>query len=68
MSTENKTLSIEVPADRVAEFYAWYARFLAAAERRERRGRHGAARRCGHGHGRGEAAKARGEDPQPAHA
>ncbi|MGI8558395.1 MAG: hypothetical protein ACR2ND_08820 [Solirubrobacteraceae bacterium] len=46
IDTNNKTISIEVPEACVAEFYAWYARFLAAPERRRRRSRHGRGR-CG---------------------
>ena len=56
--TQDKTVTVDVPEDRIAEFYAVYARFL-AGERRGRgrrggpggRGRHG--RPEGHGpHGR----------------
>lgn len=49
---QDKQVTIAVPEDRVAEFYAFYARFL-AAERGEGRGRR---RRGGpgrHGHGPG---------------
>jgi hypothetical protein len=47
--TKDKQITIEVPEDRVAEFYAFYGRFLAGAERRRGRGhRHG--HRCGGGH------------------
>ena len=42
---QDKQITVDVPEDRVAEFYAFYARFLAG--RRGRRGRG----RGGHGHG-----------------
>jgi hypothetical protein len=44
--TQDKQITVAVPEDRVAEFYAFYSRFLAG--RRGRRGR-GPGR---HGHGR----------------
>lgn len=40
-TSKDKQITIDVPAERVAEFYALYGRFLA-----------GAARRRDHGHGR----------------
>lgn len=49
-----KEVTVEVPEDRVAEFHAFFARFLAGKAGGRRRGRHG---RHGHGrhghHGRG---------------
>ncbi|MEA2375561.1 MAG: hypothetical protein QOD53_2024 [Thermoleophilaceae bacterium] len=50
-STQDKQITVDVPEDRVPEFYAFYARFLAG-----RRGRGGRGRgRHGHGcHGRRE--------------
>ena len=42
--TQDKQITIEVPEDRVAEFYAFYGRFLAGPSRRRGHGR-------GHGHG-----------------
>jgi hypothetical protein len=42
-------VTVDVPEDRVAEFHAFFARFLAGPGGR-RRGRHG---RHGHGHGHG---------------
>jgi hypothetical protein len=54
-SKQDKQITIEVPEDRVAEFYAFYGRFLAGFPRR--RG-HGRGHRCGHHH--------RGEQQQPA--
>jgi hypothetical protein len=41
-------VTVDVPEDRVAEFHAFFARFLAAPSGRRRGGRHG---RHGHGHG-----------------
>jgi hypothetical protein len=46
-SPQSTQITVEVPEDRVAEFHAFFARFLAGPGRRARRGRHG-----GHGHGR----------------
>ena len=48
--TQDKQVTIAVPADRVPEFYAFFARFLAAGEfgGRGRRGRRGPG---GRGHG-----------------
>ncbi len=43
-TTQDKQVTVEVPEDRVPEFYALYARFLAGRSRRGRgpgRGRHG---------------------------
>jgi hypothetical protein len=42
-----KEVTVEVPEDRLAEFHAFFARFLAGTAGRRRRGRHGP-----HGHGR----------------
>ena len=47
-STKDKQITIDVPEDRVAEFYAFYGRFLAGFPGRRGRGpghRHG--HRCG---------------------
>jgi len=50
-TTPDKAITVDVPADRVPEFYAWYARFLAGdAFRGRRRGRHGGHRHGPHGH------------------
>jgi hypothetical protein len=43
-------VTVDVPEDRLAEFHAFFARFLAG---RGRRGRHGEHRRHAHGHGHG---------------
>lgn len=58
--TEYKQVTVEVPEERLAEFHAFFARFLAGRGRRGRRGehrrhRHGGARGCAHRHERGEA-------------
>jgi hypothetical protein len=45
----DKQITIDVPEDRVAEFYAFYGQFLAGFP--GRRG-HGRGHRCGGGHGR----------------
>ena len=50
-TSKDKQITIEVPADRVAEFYAFYGRFLAGFP--GRRG-HGRGHRCG-GHRRAHA-------------
>ncbi len=47
-SSETKQITIEVPAERLAEFYAFFGRFLAGGPGRGRR-RHAG----GHGHGHG---------------
>lgn len=46
-TTKDKQITIDVPEERVAEFYAFYGRFLAGSPGRRRRG-HGHGR---HGHG-----------------
>jgi hypothetical protein len=43
--TKDKQITIEVPEDRVAEFYAFYGRFLAGFPRRRGQRRD---HRCGH--------------------
>jgi hypothetical protein len=49
--TQSKQVTVEVPEDRLAEFYVRYGRFLAGRRRRHRHGPRGAGRRC-EGHGR----------------
>jgi hypothetical protein len=49
--TQYKQVTVDVPEDRVAEFHAFFGRFLAASGRR-RRGRRGRHPGRGH-HGRG---------------
>jgi hypothetical protein len=43
---QEKQVTVEVPEERVAEFYAWFARFL-EGPRYPRRRRHYGERRCG---------------------
>jgi hypothetical protein len=69
-NTETKQITIDVPADRLAEFYAFFGRFLAGGPGRGRRrppGGHGRHGHHGHhcGHHRGEAAEA-GRETEPA--
>jgi hypothetical protein len=47
--TQYKQVTVDVPEDRVAEFHAFFGRFLAGAGSRTRRGRHLARRRHGGG-------------------
>jgi hypothetical protein len=47
-NTQYTQVTVDVPEDRVAEFHAFFARFLAGPGGRRRGGRHG---RHGHGHG-----------------
>jgi hypothetical protein len=63
-NAESKQITIEVPADRLAEFYAFFGRFLAGGPGRGRRGHRGGpghrGRHCGH-HQHGESAGAETE-------
>jgi hypothetical protein len=70
-STQYQQVTVDVPEERVAEFHAFFARFLAGAGRRGRRGgyrRHGHAGRhgCAHRHDRAEAYEGQtpGETPE----
>jgi hypothetical protein len=62
-TTEYKQVTVDVPEERLAEFHAFFARFLAGRSGRGGRGGH---RRHGHGRGRGWAQRQhrceRGED------
>jgi hypothetical protein len=50
-TTKDKQITIEVPEERVAEFYAFYGRFLAGFPGRRGRGRGGPhGHRCGPHH------------------
>ena len=53
-TTQDKQVTVAVPEDRVPQFYAFYAHFLAAGEhgRRGPRGRRGPGGRGPGGHGR----------------
>ena len=46
-STKDKQITIDVPEDRVAEFYAFYGHFLAGSPGRRRRGHGPRGHRCG---------------------
>jgi hypothetical protein len=60
--TQYKPVTVDVPEDRVAEFHAFFARFLAAPEGRGRGRRHGRPHhgRHGHGHGHGHGPRCAG--------
>jgi hypothetical protein len=47
-TTEYQQVTVDVPEDRVAEFHAFFARFLAGSPGRGRRGRHGRPHRGSH--------------------
>ncbi len=49
-SAETKQITIDVPAERLAEFYAFFSRFLAGGSGRGRRRQHGHPGGHGHGH------------------
>ncbi|MEA2309844.1 MAG: hypothetical protein QOI65_2130 [Thermoleophilaceae bacterium] len=62
--TQDKQITIEVPEDRVAEFYAFYGRFLAGFPGRRGRGRHGHGHRCGPHRRPAEETTATATDPE----
>jgi hypothetical protein len=66
-TTKDKQITVDVPEDRVAEFYAFYGRFLAGFPGRRRRGRGPHGHRCGpHRDDRSAAETAtRSGQPQP---
>lgn len=49
-TTQYKPVTVDVPEDRVAEFHAFFARFLAGPQGRGRGRRHGKPHRGRHGH------------------
>jgi hypothetical protein len=49
-NTEYKQVTVDVPEDRIAEFHAFFARFLAGRSGRGPRGRHGRPHHRHHGH------------------
>jgi hypothetical protein len=57
-TTQDKQITVDVPEERVAEFYAFYARFLAGRTR----GRRGPGRHGHHHHAHGHGCRARGEE------
>jgi len=50
-TTQYKPVTVDVPEDRLAEFHAFLARFLAGPRGRGRGGRHGRPHSGPHGHG-----------------
>jgi hypothetical protein len=48
-TTQYQEVVVQVPEDRVAEFHAFFGRFLAGPSGRGRRGRHGRPHRGHHG-------------------
>ena len=50
-ATQYKPVTVDVPEDRLAEFHAFYARFLAGPRGRGRGGRHGRPHAAGMGTG-----------------
>ena len=59
-TTQYQQVTVDVPEDRIAEFHAFFARFLAGATGRGRRPRHGRPRLAARGRhcgGRREAAE-----------
>ena len=66
-TTQYTPVTVDVPEDRVAEFHAFFARFLAGPTGRGQRGRHGRPDRGrhGHGHGRGPRCAGRRETAEP---
>jgi hypothetical protein len=62
--TQSKQVTVEVPENRLAEFYAFYGRFLSGRGRRHRHGPRGAHRRC-EGHGRSGEAGPTPAAPEP---
>jgi hypothetical protein len=62
--TNYQQITVDVPEDRIAEFHAFFARFLAGRSGRGYRGRHhhrGHGRRCGERTERGEQAETTGQ-------
>jgi hypothetical protein len=66
-TTKDKQITIDVPEDRVAEFYAFYGHFLAGFPGRRGRGHGPRGHRCGPHRERHPAAEAAApaERPQP---
>jgi hypothetical protein len=62
-TTQYKPVTVDVPEDRLAEFHAFFARFLAGPRRRDRAGRHG--RPHGGRHGQGHRCAGRSETSEP---
>ncbi|HEV7805216.1 MAG TPA: hypothetical protein VGO80_05340 [Solirubrobacteraceae bacterium] len=65
-TTKDKQITIDVPEDRVAEFYAFYGRFLAGFPGRRRRGHGARGHRCRpHGDHAPDAAEQTPAGPEP---
>jgi hypothetical protein len=64
--TTTKQVTVDVPEDRIAEFHAFFGRFLAGRSGRGRRGRPGRHHHRGHGRceGRRDAAERGVETPE----
>ncbi len=66
-TTKYQQVTVDVPEDRIAEFHAFFGRFLASPAGRGRRGRHGRHHRgvhgrgCAHRHGATEHGEATGQ-------
>jgi hypothetical protein len=61
-STKYQQVTVDVPEDRIAEFHAFFGRFLAGAAGRGRRGRHGRRHHGAHGRGCAERREATEQD------
>jgi hypothetical protein len=64
-TTQYKPVTVDVPEDRVAEFHAFFARFLAGPTGRGRGGRHGRPHHGRHGQGHGPRCAGRRETADP---
>jgi hypothetical protein len=53
-NTNYQQVTVDVPEDRIAEFHAFFARFLAGRGRRGGHRHHGRGRRCGEHRGQTE--------------
>jgi len=63
-TTQYKPVTVDVPEDRLAEFHAFFARFLAGNRGRRQGGRHGRPHGGRHGHGHGRRCAGRGENSE----
>ena len=65
-NTQHQSVTVQVPEDRIAEFHAFFGRFLAGPMGRGRRGRHGRSQRGHHGPSGHGCARRRSEQPSEA--
>jgi len=65
-TTQDKQVTVDVPAERLPEFYAMYARFLAGRRRGRRGGGPGPRHRHEHHHGCGRGHRAHEDAPADA--